>query len=210
MADPIKGATAPQPHPLDSNPAVHQLASSLMPPPLVDTITGRPVATASDLAPKRIEEIRATRRRRADDASDDFRAPLQVNKELLDPNFEYRFINDTGSRMHDLTVRDDWDIVRDPKIKDDNNNLGAEVRHQVGKNPDGSPIYARLCRKPKEFFAADRAKKQRRSDELEAALLRGQPRDKAAAALTEQSTYIPGGSNSTEVRTGTKVTTYKP
>lgn len=158
---------------------------------------------------KRTEETRAQRRRRAD-TTGEFGGKLHVNDALLDhTKFAYRWINDSAGRVDELTIRDDWDIIRDPTIKDDSNSEGAQVRQLVGSKVDGSPLYAYLCKKPIEFQKEDRAKKQARTNELEKQIMRGVVKGPGTLSTDNGTAYIPdGGSNSITDSKGTQ--TYKP
>jgi hypothetical protein len=168
-----------------------------------------PAKAAPQATGKRTEETRAHRRRRAD-TTGEFGGKLHVSDELLDHSqFAYRWINDSAGRIEELTIRDDWDIIRDPKIKDDSNSEGAQVRQLVGSKKDGSPLYAYLCRKPIEFQKEDRAKKQARTDELEKQIMRGVVKGQGTLSTDNGTAYIPdGGSNSITDAKGTQ--TYKP
>lgn len=169
-----------------------------------------PASKEQPAAPgKRTEEIRAQRRRRAD-TTGEHGGRLNVNEALLDHNqFAYRWINDSAGRVDHLTTKDDWDIIRDPTVKDDSNSEGAPVRQLVGSKVDGSPLYAYLCRKPIEFHKEDRAKKQARTTELEKQIMRGVVKAPGALSTDNATAYIPdGGSNSISDAKGTQ--TYKP
>lgn len=149
----------------------------------------------------RATEVRAQRRRRADTPESYGR--LTVNHELLDhANYAYRWINDAPGRIEAKTVRDDWDILRDPAIKEDGNNEGAQVRQLVGATADGKPFYAYLCKKPIEFHREDRVKKQRALDEAETELKRGFQKDPNALSANDRHAYIPGGAQAPMVLTG--------
>ncbi len=159
---------------------------------------------------KRIEEVKTERRRRAD-TSNEFTHRLSVNHALLDHGkYAYRFVNDTSGRLHELTVNDDWDVVKDPSVKTDNNNEGAPVRKLVGANQDGSPVYAFLCRKPLQYHKDDRKRKSQRTDELMAQIKRGAVKSPdGAAALDKSTTYIPDGGISITQAKG-KVSSFQP
>ena len=186
------------------------LVKQLEPHP-ADLIQPPPPPTA------RIEEVRAERRRRTD-TSQEYNTRLSVNEGLMDRHkYAYRFINDTGGRLHELTVNDDWDVVKDPRVKSDNDNQGAPVRKLVGSNQDGSPIYAYLCRKLKTYYVADRKSKAKRTDDLEAELKRGVVRPitvdgvkEATASTADPTVYIPEGGISISHAPRAKVTQYQP
>jgi hypothetical protein len=174
-------------------------------------------ARASDTAeapatPKRTEEQRAQRRRRAD-TTHEGTGRLSVREDLLDrKKFTYRWINDTAGRIEAMTKRDDWDIVTDPDIKVDGKNEGAQVRELVGKHPDGSPQYSYLCKKPLDWHREDRAKKMREVNQLEADLKRGVSKGAGALSADNASAYIPAGGISLESETGVrrKSASYEP
>jgi hypothetical protein len=132
---------------------------------------------------------RQQRRRRNTDALQGTRRRLAVDESKLDrENFEYRFVNDTEMRIHQLTVLDDWDIVQDRsgETKKDGASTGSEVAVQAGGA--SGPQRQILLRKSKEYFKDDHAAQQRRIDEQEAALMRG-----AVPGGDASNTYVPEG-----------------
>ncbi len=127
------------------------------------------------------------RRRRA--ASVQTGQRLAVNESMLDKSrFAYRWINDSPARIMMMTKEDDWDIVTNEGgvVKDDSTDLGNAVSVVVGANPDGSPLRAYLCRKPKTYWDEDQAAKGAGLDEQLAQLRRGLDRSGAS-----QSDYVP-------------------
>lgn len=118
----------------------------------------------------RKDDIKTERRRRNSDGMVGKRRHLMVDESKIDrENFAYRFANDEGNRIHDLTVNDDWDVVTDG-VTADNHAMGAGTRKRVGTGEGGSPVNAVLLRKPKAYHDADQAAKQRRIDASEEAL----------------------------------------
>jgi hypothetical protein len=159
---------------------------------------------------KRAEEVRSERRRRAD-TTHEYSHRLSVNEALLDhTRFAYRFINDTGGRLHERTVNDDWDVVKDPSVKSDADGNGAPVRKLVGTNLDGSPVYAYLCQKPIEYHRADRAQKQRRTDETMKSIVQGKSKDPDALSIEQPTAYIPSDGGTSVTYAQAKATSYKP
>ena len=141
----------------------------------------------------RATEVRAQRRRRAD-TEHGHHGRLAVRKELLEPQFHHRWINDDPGRIHAMTVKDDFDKVSDPSLlQEDGKSMGAEVRQLVGTHLDGKPKYAYLCRKPLDFHREDRAKKQRVVDEMEADIKRGIVKSPGALSADNPRAYVPGG-----------------
>ena len=87
-----------------------------------------------------------------------------------DPNFEYRFVNDTGSRVHNFSqagyefVTDTEIVVGDSRVLD-SGEMGAGKR--VISN-DGTTSY--LMRIKKEWYNEDQAAKSKSIDETEQAM----------------------------------------
>jgi hypothetical protein len=118
---------------------------------------------------------------------------LSVNEKLLDrENFTYRWINDNGGRIEQLTRDDDYDLVRDPskEVKDDNGNEGALISKVVGTTENNQPIRAYLARKPKPFYDADQKEKAKVLDAQMADIKRGKPSEAAQMAGND---YVPQG-----------------
>lgn len=134
--------------------------------------------TTSQQKPTRAEETQEGRRRRQDTGP---LAGLNLNvaEEDRDPNYEYRWINDTGNRVENKTKRDDWDIVRtEPTL--------------VDKTPrSGAPMKAYLVRKRKDFQQEDQAKRMARLQEQEDSIRRGVVND--PKGLSGPSAYVPEG-----------------
>lgn len=97
------------------------------------------------------------------------RGPLSISGEK-DPNFEYRFVNDRGSRISNHQeagwefVEDANLVVGDSRVKD-GSDMGTAKR--VTSN-DGNVQY--LMKIKKEYYEEDRAAKQARVDEQMQAL----------------------------------------
>lgn len=134
----------------------------------------------------RAEQINTERRRRNSDALGGIRNRLSVDESQLDrEKYQYRWINDQGSRVHDLTVKDDWEIVPDRDGQLNNTaSEGAQASVNAGTAQNGGPVRAILVRKLKSYYNDDYAAAQRRIDETEAAMKSG---------TTGEKTYVPGG-----------------
>jgi len=122
----------------------------------------------------RADTIKQERRRRQSDELGGRRRKLShgpVDRE----NFAYRWVNDEGSRLHDLTKNDDWEVVSDRSgtLKADGTGTGAEVSAYVGMGEQGRPVRAVLLRKPKSWHNDDLMAEQRRIDETESAMRLG-------------------------------------
>lgn len=115
----------------------------------------------------RQEQVAQERRRRLDgtlDASanaklaipDDVKARLQAEGKTP------RWINDEGNRIHNLSVKDDYDKVD-----------GVEPE-PVGTDKFGNPIKAHLYAKRTEFIEEDAQKRDLARREKEAGMMRGE------------------------------------
>lgn len=110
-------------------------------------------------------EVAQQRRRRSESTlgiQTKLTIPEEVQAQLKAEGRTPRWVNDEGNRIHNLTVRDDYDKVDgvDP------------VR--VGQTKEGQPLYAHLLSKPNEFIAEDRAKLEERRRDQERAMVKGQ------------------------------------
>lgn len=119
----------------------------------------------------RVEET-AQRRRRRDDTnfqqSNKLAIPEEVAERLKAEGRQPRWVNDEGNRMHNLTVRDDYDKVEgvDPV--------------PVGTREDGSPLLAHLLSKPIEYMRQDQAKAEDRRKLVEQGMVKGKQLVKTA------------------------------
>lgn len=116
---------------------------------------------------ERQNEVRQERRRRSDDTLDAGQArklaiPADIEAKLAAQGRSPRWANDVGSRIQDLTVRDDWDKVE-----------GVQPRSVVIDKAKGTTAKAVLLSKPIEFIEEDRRKKDARRRETEQAMLKG-------------------------------------
>lgn len=110
-------------------------------------------------------------RRRRKDNLGDFKQNLGTSGLKLDrENFAYRWVNE--EKYVQRTSDDDYDPVKKPGRPA----AGEEentVRRLVGKHEDGSPKYAILCRKPREFYDEDRKRHDASVDETTTSIRRG-------------------------------------
>lgn len=139
----------------------------------------------------RADTISQERRRRNTDALGGRRQRLATRADLDGEKFAYRWVNDDGNRLHDLTVSDDWEVVSDRagEVKPDGTGVGSEVATPVGTGENGRPVRAVLLRKKKDWYDEDERAKQRRIDETEVGLKAGA----APGATTDDKTYVPKG-----------------
>jgi hypothetical protein len=115
----------------------------------------------------RQEEVRTERRRRNDASLDGRQAlklaiPKAVEEQLTAQGRTPRWVNDVGSRMHDLTVNDDWDKVE-----------GVEPRDVVIDRKTGTTTKAYLLSKRSDFIAEDRKVKDANRRHQEDGMLKG-------------------------------------
>lgn len=143
-------------------------------------------ARESRTRPSREEETLAERRKRTD--IDTTGKRLAVPTHLLDhEKYVYRFMNDTDTRLMQMTKHDDWDVMaNDGSVA--SSDLGNAITRPVGVKPDGSPLKAYLCRKLRRFYDDDQKMKQTELDEQLARLRQGND-----ANGGPQGDYIPSG-----------------
>lgn len=115
------------------------------------------------------------------------RVPLGVPRAKLSApqinGYVCRWINDTTGRLQNA---DDggYEFVYEKELDGQagNTDLGEKVSRIVGRNEDGSPLRAFLMKIKETWYREDQRAKQRKPDEIEAAIKRGklneQPDDK--------------------------------
>ena len=98
------------------------------------------------------------------------RGPMQISSGSKQTDFEYRFVNDAGSRIQTFKeagwelVQDDEIAVGDARVKDADN-LGSTKRVL---SPDGTASY--LMKIKKEWYDEDQRNKEELLKEQEAAM----------------------------------------
>jgi len=126
-----------------------------------------------DAASKRMTEMHAAKK--SADAKSRLRIGAGAKRDVLslpdkDDGFNYRVVNDTGSRINNLIERG-YEVVEDAQLGtshvDGNNATNGAVSRDVGKG-----VTAYLMRQKDEFYKEDQSDKQREVDESEAAFRR--------------------------------------
>lgn len=122
-------------------------------------------------APRKEEVAQERRRRQAGTLDRTQQLKLTVPQDVIDkhPDQTFRWVNDSGNRMHALTVLDDWNKVPDVQPI------------PVDTDKDGKPILAHLCMKKRDFFEHDQREKLDAVKAREVALTR-KPEDPTSAA----------------------------
>lgn len=144
---------------------------------------------------KRREEEKERRRRRQGFGMERS-LKLHVPDDSKDPNYVYRWVNDDGRRVRQLTEMDDWDLVSDEKIAESDRQagLGTRAERVVGKTEQGAGQRAYLLRKRRDWYEADKKEEQKALVDVERKMAKG--RHEGAEALDPQHAYVPGGMNS--------------
>jgi hypothetical protein len=131
----------------------------------------------------RADATATERRRRKEGSLDGNRdMKLSVPNGTNEADFEYRWINDLGNRMHQKTVQDDWDKVSgiDPV--------------PAGTDEFGKPYFAHYCRKPKEFVEEDRKANLAGIAEREKGVIGGKKSDPQDSRSDDVSYAVAGNS----------------
>jgi hypothetical protein len=128
-----------------------------------------------------IDELRQRRSRDAGTIDRTYMLKLGIPEKVrqqYEGEYDFRWINDVGMRIHHKTEIDTWQKVPgvDPLT--------------VGTDDDKQPIKAYLCIKPKEFVREDMAAKARALDEVEKGIVRGATEQ----AELNGTSYVPEGS----------------
>lgn len=147
------------------------------------------MSTDTAQRPSRADQVR-TERRRKPGATNVSGLKLHIEKDKLDPAYEYRWVNDTPGRVQQL-YGDDWDKVEDGSIV---SSPGTVPTQHVGSD-NGQPINAVLMRKLKTFYQADQKEKQAPLDAMDESIRRGVNHQNAEPELRGDVAYTPGGSN---------------
>lgn len=148
---------------------------------------------------KRIEEMRALRKNRTSQDVSGFSQKLSVPAELKDDRLEYRWVNDTSTRHHEMRQRG-WDYAESADIARDGRNSGMGTRIERIANERttrGTPQKTFLMVKPKEFYEEDKKAEAARIKEYEQAI-QGRAGDQRQVVannqgVVENGMYIPAG-----------------
>lgn len=101
-----------------------------------------------------------------------FRLQIFEDGELDHDNFVYYWFNDEGNNLRRMTQLDDYEFVSvhelgasfNPESTDSES--AERVRMLVGAKPDGAPLYAYLCKKPRAFWEADQEEMVRAREDM--------------------------------------------
>ena len=149
----------------------------------------------------RADQERSERRRRQDTGSGRLDMLSIVGER--DPNYVYRWVNDTPGRLHQLTQMDDWDVVSDIGRDERDKSLGTGSERVVDRR---TGLRAVLVKKRKDYYADDQAKQQAAIAETEADIRRG--RASSPDGLQGPTSYVPAGG--IVIQNGSKSSTYTP
>ena len=136
--------------------------------------------------PPRSEEVKVERRRRTGTGAERG-LKLHVPEDAKDPNFTYRWVNNTPGRVKQLTEMDDYEVVSsdDGKIAS-GKSVGTTITRTVDRSEGDEAI---LLRKPREYYEADKAEEQKLIDARDDELRGGKVQD----GLGGSEAYVPGG-----------------
>lgn len=142
----------------------------------------------SETRPQTRAEATQVQRRRRQDSGPTQTLNLHIPDSMKEPGFEYHWFNDAGGRIHNKTQLDDWDVVTK-----DVDGRKEPVTRLVDKTPrSGEPLRAVLCRKPKDYQDADRAKAMGRIKDQEDSIMRGVVQD-PTGRTNQTGAYVPAG-----------------
>lgn len=144
--------------------------------------------------PSRMDDVKVERRRRTGTGAERG-LKLHVPESAKDPNFVYRWVNNTPWRVKQLTQMDDYEVVssEDGKI-DSGTSEGTVVKRTVDRNEGDEAV---LLRKPRHFYEADKAEEQKAIDERDEQLRAGVT---TSEGLHGSEAYVPGGTKGRDGR----------
>ncbi len=159
-----------------------------------DAVASTPDNEQDDVS-KRIAQMRKLRASRQSTNDLDANLKLYYPEEAKDSRFTYRFAVDTagtGTRIHQLRARD-WEVVpaRDADQDPRNVGIGTTVERFANTKTVQNPDKHILMRKPKEFYAEDKAREQAKIKADEEALRQGNVKN--PQGLSGPGAYIPAG-----------------
>ncbi len=139
---------------------------------------------------RRQDDVAQQRRRRDDTTIDGgqrlkLAIPADVAARLRAEGRTPRWVNDTGARMHNLTVLDDYDRVE-----------GVEPVEVLIDAKKGTTCKAILCSKPTQFIEEDKGKLESQRRLVESSLERGDVPGNPHGAASD-STYVVEGTKIT-------------
>lgn len=146
----------------------------------------------ANVRPTRADEVRQERRRQPG-ATIAAGIKLGVDESKLDRNtYEYRWANETGSRLQQLHAND-WDVA--PEMAIQSSDSGGTVNSKVaGTDDNGKPFNAVLMRKRKDWFREDQKAKQKPLDDMDEAIRKGVVHQQSEPSLREGA-YTPDAGN---------------
>lgn len=159
-----------------------------------------PEKPIDDYRTQRIAELRARRESRGHDSNG--RYTLHVPEQLKRGDLHYFWANDApgAGNFQDLVENKFYDPVLCEELEQDgrNHGRGSRITRYVGTGPDGKPMNAILCCKPKEWYTEDQVRQNVAHEELMAQISRREPvlardaGDRIDAANAEaRSIYVP-------------------
>src|SRR4051812_6176616 len=104
--------------------------------------------------PARTEEVKNERRRRQGMGAER-NMKLHVPETAKDPDFQYRWVNNSPGRIKQLTEMDDYEVVSSADSTIDAGKAGGTVVTRTVDRSRGDE--ADLLRKPRHYFEADKA-----------------------------------------------------
>ena len=149
-------------------------------------------APNDDVIGRRIAEMRKQRSERAHMDQSHLKQKLSLPEHLKDPRLTYRWVNDKATRIMEMEAQG-WQKVDNEALAADarNSGLGTVVERVVNERTTTTAEKGFLMWKPKEFYEEDKHREQRKLDELEGALKRGEVRD--PQGLSGPKAYVPAG-----------------
>lgn len=146
--------------------------------------------------PKRDETVKAERRRRGSSNTVKLRGDVPAEWKRHWSGYSLRWINDHKGRLHQMTQNDDWDICYFEELPGakpiGDGQPGNPITVEAASiGADGRPYNQYLCRKPLEYYEADKKAKQDELKKQEDAMLTYKSSTGEGLNVQDDTTYVP-------------------
>jgi len=136
-----------------------------------------PGAQADDYRAQRVAALRERRKNQAHEGG--LRTTLHIPEHLKRPDMNYHFFNDQpgAGYLEDAMANKFYDPVTCEEMGQEGRgrNGSSRIERYVGSGPDGRPVYAVLCCKPKVWYDEDTVRQNAAHEELMDQISRREP-----------------------------------
>jgi hypothetical protein len=143
----------------------------------VSVAAPRPEAPVDDYRAQRIAALKERRQHQTHEGG--LRTTLHIPENLKRPDMNYYFFNDQpgAGYLEDAMANKFYDPVACGEMGQEGHgrNGSSRIERYVGSGPDGKPVYAVLCCKPKVWYDEDTVRQNAAHEELMDQISRREP-----------------------------------